>query len=321
MTDALPPPPRPLLPRPLPPRQETFCRFVARGHRLSTAAGAAGYAPRSARQRGSELWGRPEIQRRVAELRAERERSRAAHIALSCQRLDMIFDSALRNGREAVALRTEAMRLMILDLVDADGPTDRPGRLDPEEPDDLDDEAGEADRAVAAPAPWTAAEDEADAAMPPTASPEEGADAASTAAETGPIGGALASLPPPPAPPVGAASGRGLADPDDPDGCGMPRSILRIFEMTPQEFIDCFERTDPTVPGYVRSMANIMAGAGFYPDLDLLATPEVAAGLREEDGPWHTMAPGARPPVPASWPRTIYTDRFKAAPPPRDDKT
>ncbi len=125
---------------PLSPRQEAFCRFVARGHKLTTAASVAGYSPRSARQRGSEIWHKPEIQRRIAEPRAEREATRAAHIALSCQQLDLIFDSALRNKREGVALKTEAMRLMILDLVDAEGPTDTPGRLLPDSRANQDDD-------------------------------------------------------------------------------------------------------------------------------------------------------------------------------------
>ncbi|HSK38704.1 MAG TPA: terminase small subunit, partial [Arenibaculum sp.] len=58
----------------LSPRQELFCRFAALGHTLAEAARRAGYSPTSARQRGSELYARQQIQDRVAVLAAHEAR-------------------------------------------------------------------------------------------------------------------------------------------------------------------------------------------------------------------------------------------------------
>ncbi|HEV7371613.1 terminase small subunit [Arenibaculum sp.] len=61
------------------PRQDLFCTFVAEGTSYAAAARMAGYAPKSSRERGSELMANETVCRRVQELRAQRT---AAHASM-----------------------------------------------------------------------------------------------------------------------------------------------------------------------------------------------------------------------------------------------
>lgn len=124
----------PLPARPLPARQESFCRFVALGHSLAAAARFAGYAPGGSRQRGYELFQRPEIQRRAGALRAEIEGGRATEVRDALAQLEEIRVQAMAAGRLGVALKAVSLRVRLLGI-------DRPARRrhtpeDPVEPAD-----------------------------------------------------------------------------------------------------------------------------------------------------------------------------------------
>jgi hypothetical protein len=121
-------------PESLPPRQESFCRFVAQGHSLAAAARFAGYAPGGSRQRGYELFQRPEIQRRAGALRAEIEDGRATEARDALAQLEEIRVQAMAAGRLGVALKAVSLRVRLLGI-------DRPARRrhtpeDPVEPAD-----------------------------------------------------------------------------------------------------------------------------------------------------------------------------------------
>jgi hypothetical protein len=106
-------------PRPteLTPRQEMFTRHIVCGRSLTHAARLAGYAPASARQQGSELFRRPEIQARIATLQAARESAQAAHIESAIKRLEKIEDDANRNHHFSAALRAVQMRLELVGVL------------------------------------------------------------------------------------------------------------------------------------------------------------------------------------------------------------
>src|SRR3954454_19106531 len=86
-------------PRPaeLTPRQEMFTRHIVCGRSLTHAARLAGYAPASARQQGSDLFRRPEIQARIATLQVARESPQGPQIEAAIKRLEKIEDDANRN--------------------------------------------------------------------------------------------------------------------------------------------------------------------------------------------------------------------------------
>ncbi len=102
--------------QPLQPRQEAFCRHLAEGRSLAESARAAGCAPASARQRGSELWALPEVQARVAELTAQRAAARLAALEKACERLETVVSGALEQEQYAVALKALALQVRLLGL-------------------------------------------------------------------------------------------------------------------------------------------------------------------------------------------------------------
>jgi len=104
-------------PAELTPRQEMFTRHIVCGRSLTHAARLAGYAPASARQQGSELFRRPEIQARIATLQAARESAQAAHIESAIKRLEKIEDDANRNHHFSAALRAVQMRLELVGVL------------------------------------------------------------------------------------------------------------------------------------------------------------------------------------------------------------
>lgn len=89
---------------------------VAEGRSLAEAARLAGFAPASARQRGAELWARPEIQGRVAALSAAREEARTEVVTEAALILDEICDGALQDRLYRVALAAVGMKLRMLGL-------------------------------------------------------------------------------------------------------------------------------------------------------------------------------------------------------------
>jgi hypothetical protein len=104
-------------PAELTPRQEMFTRHIVCGRSLTHAARLAGYAPASARQQGSDLFRRPEIQARIATLQAARESAQAAHIESAIKRLEKIEDDANRNHHFSAALRAVQMRLELVGVL------------------------------------------------------------------------------------------------------------------------------------------------------------------------------------------------------------
>lgn len=104
-------------PTELTPRQEMFTRHIVCGRSLTHAARLAGYAPASARQQGSDLFRRPEIQARIAALQAARESAQAAHIESAIKRLEKIEDDANRNHHFSAALRAVQMRLELVGVL------------------------------------------------------------------------------------------------------------------------------------------------------------------------------------------------------------
>ena len=102
--------PEPLAPEPLPPRIELFCHAAARGETLTASARLAGYAPASARQRGSELWARDDVQTRTGFLIAEAERVALARIDRLRRRHDDLYQRCLDDRQHGVAARVLAMQ-------------------------------------------------------------------------------------------------------------------------------------------------------------------------------------------------------------------
>jgi hypothetical protein len=94
-----------------------FTRHIVCGRSLTHAARLAGYAPASARQQGSDLFRRPEIQARIAALQAARESAQAAHIESAIKRLEKIEDDANRNHHFSAALRAVQMRLELVGVL------------------------------------------------------------------------------------------------------------------------------------------------------------------------------------------------------------
>src|SRR5689334_10161878 len=94
-----------------------FARHIVCGRSLTHAARLAGYAPASARQQGSDLFRRPEIQARIATLQAARECAQAAHIEAAIKRLEKIEEGANRNHHFSAALRAVQMRLELVGVL------------------------------------------------------------------------------------------------------------------------------------------------------------------------------------------------------------
>ncbi|HEV7372624.1 hypothetical protein [Arenibaculum sp.] len=92
--------------RPLAPRIELFCRVVAAGGvSLAEAARRAGYAPGSARQRGSELWARDDVQARLGELSAEEEDRHQALVEQMRRQHDELYGKLVEQGQFPAASR------------------------------------------------------------------------------------------------------------------------------------------------------------------------------------------------------------------------
>jgi hypothetical protein len=135
---------RSLPPRsPLTPRQEMFARHVVCGHSLAHAARLAGYAPASARQQGSDLYHRQEVQERIATLQAARDASQTAHIESAIKRLEKIEDDANRNQHYSAAIKAVQMRLELVGVLFG-GKLRPPVRSDEEEDGESEADSGTA---------------------------------------------------------------------------------------------------------------------------------------------------------------------------------
>lgn len=98
---------------PLPPRYEIFCQHVARGSTLTEAAAESGYAPASARRRGSELYAREDIQRRIGLLISARQEAETARRDAYMERLQSLYDACVKNGEHRTAVRIVTLQLQL----------------------------------------------------------------------------------------------------------------------------------------------------------------------------------------------------------------
>lgn len=137
--------PQPLLPRPLLPRREAFCRHVAAGRSLAAAARLAGYAWHGAKQQGSRLLRDPAVAARVAELAARREAQRRDEVAQLVEAARTVFLGASSRGNHSAALRSLDMMTRLLgtlgDPAALDAADDTDDGDDTEGPDVADPEA------------------------------------------------------------------------------------------------------------------------------------------------------------------------------------
>ncbi|HSK40733.1 MAG TPA: hypothetical protein VK943_13285 [Arenibaculum sp.] len=93
------------------PQEETFCRYVARGHSMSQAALCAGYGPIHAlARRAAELMARPEIRARVDVLTAEHQAEEARRLNSMIASAEEIRAGALADGK--ISLVRQADRLL-----------------------------------------------------------------------------------------------------------------------------------------------------------------------------------------------------------------
>ncbi|HSK38921.1 MAG TPA: hypothetical protein VK943_04060 [Arenibaculum sp.] len=95
----------------LSPRDETFCHLVAHGATPASAAREAGYAPASAHRRGSEVYARDDIQRRIGLLTAERALAERNEREEFIRRFELLFEDCLKHGERSTALRALTVQL------------------------------------------------------------------------------------------------------------------------------------------------------------------------------------------------------------------
>lgn len=102
---------------PLSPRQEAFCRYVARGASAAAAARAAGYSPETAKQQGSRLMSRIEIRRRVWLLRHDREQRLWVDQQRIVDALQQILHAARQEGDFRTALRCVELEARLIGVL------------------------------------------------------------------------------------------------------------------------------------------------------------------------------------------------------------
>ncbi|QQP87670.1 terminase small subunit [Skermanella sp. TT6] len=101
----------------LTPRQEAFCQAVAGGVGRAEAARRAGYSPKGAKQRGAVLMSQPEIQVRVAQLRAGRLASHQADLEEAAALVRTIMEEALERKSLGLSLRAVELWLKLRGVV------------------------------------------------------------------------------------------------------------------------------------------------------------------------------------------------------------
>ena len=101
----------------LPPRQEAFCQAMACNVGGAEAARRAGYSPKGAKQRGAVLMSQPEIQVRVAQLRADRSAGHEADLEEAAALVRTIMEEALERKSLGLALRAVELGLKLRGVV------------------------------------------------------------------------------------------------------------------------------------------------------------------------------------------------------------
>ncbi|UEM05928.1 terminase small subunit [Skermanella rosea] len=98
-------------------RQEAFCQAMARNVGAAEAARRAGYSPKGAKQRGVVLMGQPEIQVRVAQLRADRRAGHQADLEEAAALVRTIMEEALERKSLGLSLRAVELWLKLRGVV------------------------------------------------------------------------------------------------------------------------------------------------------------------------------------------------------------
>ena len=101
----------------LTPRQEAFCQAMACNVGRAEAARRAGYSPKGAKQRGAVLMSQPEIQVRVAQLRAGRLASHQADLEEAAALVRTIMEEALERKSLGLSLRAVELWLKLRGVV------------------------------------------------------------------------------------------------------------------------------------------------------------------------------------------------------------
>ncbi|UEM18539.1 terminase small subunit [Skermanella mucosa] len=101
----------------LPPRQEAFCQAMACNVGAAEAARRAGYSPKGAKQRGAVLMTQPEIQVRVAQLRADRRAGHQADLEEAATLVRTIMDEAVERKNLGLGLRAVELWLKLRGVI------------------------------------------------------------------------------------------------------------------------------------------------------------------------------------------------------------
>ncbi len=97
-------------------RREKFCEAFLRLGNAANAAHEAGYAVRSARQRGYILNRRPEVVERIAEMRAELGHLHRQNADILIGKLETVYNRALENHQFAAAARAVEVQARVARL-------------------------------------------------------------------------------------------------------------------------------------------------------------------------------------------------------------
>jgi propanediol dehydratase small subunit len=99
--------------KPLKPRQERFCRRFAEFGCATTAARAAGYAPRSAKVAGYRLIRHPRLAARIAEIEAETARLHSRGDEVLIGKLENVYRRAVIDHNFHAAARAVGLQAQI----------------------------------------------------------------------------------------------------------------------------------------------------------------------------------------------------------------
>jgi phage terminase small subunit len=99
--------------KPLKPRQERFCRRFAEFGCATTAARAAGYAPRSANVAGYRLIRHPRLAARIAEIEAETARLHSRGDEVLVGKLENVYRRAVIDHNFHAAARAVGLQAQI----------------------------------------------------------------------------------------------------------------------------------------------------------------------------------------------------------------
>jgi len=96
-------------------RQEAFCRHYVLGTSAAAAARQAGYSAPTARSQAWRLLQHPDVQARIAALRADRETAAAALCGQLWEQVEAIRAAALAKGQYGAALRAVTTQLRLFE--------------------------------------------------------------------------------------------------------------------------------------------------------------------------------------------------------------